>query len=280
MIRLDKFLVEMNKGSRSQIKEAAKKGRIQVNGAAEKKTDRKIDPDADQVMFDGVPVVYRNFEYFMLNKPQGVVSATEDNLHRTVIDLLEGDGRSGLFPVGRLDIDTEGLLILTNDGDLAHRLLSPKKHVDKQYYAKIEGTLPEDCEARMAAGITLTDGTEVMPARLEVLATLPDHRRDGSLPDRADHRPDIPPANRQDTSAAGGADMPQESLTEVLLTIREGKFHQVKRMFEALGCRVVYLKRMSMGALTLDEELLPGQYRRLTGEEIRLLGEKSLEAKE
>lgn len=268
MIRLDKFLVEMNRGSRSQIKEAAKKGRIQVNGAVEKKTDRKIDPDMDQVTFDGNPVDYRTFEYIMLNKPQGVVSATEDNLHRTVIDLLEGGGRSDLFPVGRLDIDTEGLLILTNDGDLAHRLLSPKKHVDKQYYAKIEGTLPEDCAERIAAGMTLTDGTEVMPARLEVL-TAP-----------ADHRPDSPPANRQETPAADGAEIPQNILTEVLLTIREGKFHQVKRMFEALGCRVVYLKRMSMGALALDEGLLPGQYRRLTVEEIKLLGEKSLEAEE
>ena len=246
MIRLDKFLVEMNKGSRSQIKEAAKKGRILVNGETEKKTERKIDPDADWVTFDGALVSYRTFEYIMLNKPQGGVSATEDNLHKTVIDRLEGDNRSDLFPVGRLDIDTEGLLLLTNDGDLAHRLLTPKKHVDKQYYARVEGTLPRDCAEQMAAGITLTDGTQVMPAKLELLKW---------------------------SAAADG-------VSEVLLTIREGKFHQVKRMFEAMGCKVVFLKRLSMGPLTLDENLLPGQYRHLTDEELEALGEKSLEAKE
>ena len=256
MIRLDKFLVDMNRGSRSQIKEAAKKGRIQVNGQVEKKTERKIDPEADQVTFDGVPVAYRTFEYFMLNKPQGVVSATEDNLHKTVIDLLAGDNRSDLFPVGRLDIDTEGLLLLTNDGDLAHRLLAPKKHVDKQYYAKIEGTLPEDGAEQMAAGMTLSDGTEVMPAKLEVLS------RGGVL--------------SKDVAPAGGED----STTEVLLTIREGKFHQVKRMFEALDCKVVFLKRLSMGPLKLDESLLPGEYRRLTDKEIEMLRGKSLETEE
>lgn len=246
MIRLDKFLVEMNKGSRSQIKEAAKKGRILVNGETEKKTERKIDPDTDQVTFDGTLVSYRTFEYIMLNKPQGVVSATEDNLHKTVIDLLEGDSRSDLFPVGRLDIDTEGLLLLTNDGDLAHRLLTPKKHVDKRYYAKVEGLLPADCIEQMAAGITLTDGPQVMPAKLEVLKW---------------------------SAAADG-------VSEVLLTIREGKFHQVKRMFEAMDCKVVFLKRLSMGPLKLDESLLPGQYRHLTDEELEAFGEKSLEAKE
>ncbi len=189
--------------------------------------------------FDGADVDYRTFEYIMLNKPQGVVSATEDNLHKTVIDLLGGDGRSDLFPVGRLDIDTEGLLLLTNDGDLAHRLLAPKKHVDKQYYARIEGTLPEDCAEQMAAGLTLADGTEVRPAKLKLLTP-----------------------------------------SEALLTIHEGKFHQVKRMFEALDCRVVFLKRLSMGQLKLDESLLPGQYRRLTEEEISLLNERNLEAEE
>jgi len=235
-IRLDKFLVEMDKGSRSQIKGAAKKGRIQVNGQTEKKTERKIDPDTDQVLFDGMPVVYRAFEYYMLNKPQGVVSATEDNLHKTVIDLLDGEKRYDLFPVGRLDIDTEGLLLLTNDGDLAHRLLAPKKHVDKQYYAKVSGSLPEDSASIMAAGMTLSDGTEVRPAKLEILGTT-------------------------------------LSYTEILLTIHEGKFHQVKRMFEALDCKVEYLKRLSMGTLKLDKSLAPGEYRSLTENEVALLQE-------
>ncbi len=237
-IRLDKYLAEMGRGSRSQIKEAAKKGRIQVNGMTEKKTERKICPGRDRVVFDGREVAYLEYEYYLLNKPQGVVSATDDNRHRTVVDLVrrEADCRADLFPVGRLDIDTEGLLILTNDGDLAHRLLSPKKHVDKVYYARISGMLPSDAAARMAAGMTLEDGTPVLPAKLEVLTQ-----------------------KKQDP--------------EIRLTIREGKFHQVKRMFEALGCQVVYLKRLSMGGLWLDERLKPGQCRRLTSEELQLLQE-------
>lgn len=231
-IRLDKFLAEMNRGSRSQIKDAAKKGRIRVNGEPEKKTERKIDPDRDTVTFDGETVSYQAWEYYMLNKPQGVVSATQDNLHRTVVDLIEDAARKDLFPVGRLDIDTEGLLILTNDGELAHRLLSPNRHVDKQYYARIEGTLPDDAGERMADGLTLKDGTEVKPARLQILGQ-----------------------------------------AEILLTIQEGKFHQVKRMLEALDCRVIYLKRLSMGGLRLDESLQPGEYRRLTEEELEILRE-------
>lgn len=232
MIRLDKFLVEMNQGSRSQIKEAAKKGRIQVNGKVEKKTDRKILPSEDEVLLDGTLITYHQYEYYMLYKPQGVVSATEDKRHKTVIDLLDGEKRYDLFPVGRLDIDTEGLLLLTNDGDLAHRLLAPKKHVDKTYLAHISGTLPEDSVQRMAAGMTLTDGTAVKPGKLEICGQL------------------------------------DADLTEIRLTIQEGKFHQVKRMFEALGCKVVYLKRLSMGSLVLDEMLAPGAYRRLTQDEL------------
>ena len=170
----------------------------------------------------------------MLNKPQGVVSATEDKRHRTVVELVGDRKRDDLFPVGRLDIDTEGLLLITNDGDLAHRLLSPKRHVDKVYFARIEGERPADAGERLARGITLTDGTPTLPARLEI--------------------------QKQD----GGE-------SEILLTIHEGKFHQVKRMFEALGCQVVYLKRMSMGPLVLDGELQPGEYRALNEEELEAL---------
>ena len=235
LMRLDKYLVEMNKGSRTQIKDAAKKGRIQVNGVPEKKTERKIDPETDEVTFDGQAVSYRAMEYIMLYKPQGVISATEDKRHRTVIALLSGENRSDLFPVGRLDIDTEGLLLLTNDGDLTHRLLAPGKHVDKVYFARIEGKLPETAVEQMAAGLTLTDGTPVMPGKLEILKQW-------------------------------------EKGAEILLTIQEGKFHQVKRMFEALGCQVVFLKRLSMGSLKLDPELKPGEYRPLTEEELELLG--------
>ena len=238
-MRLDRFLVEMGRGTRSQIKEAARKGRIQVNGQTEKKTDRKIDPNTDQVVFDGADVSYQEYAYYLLNKPQGVVSATEDGRHRTVLDLLGSQVRKGLFPVGRLDIDTEGLLILTNDGDLAHRLLSPKKHVDKQYFARVAGFLPPDAEAQMGAGMILSDGTAVRPGRLEVLV------------------------RNQETG-----DGPE---SQVLLTIQEGKFHQVKRMFQAVGKEVLYLKRLSMGSLKLDPELAPGQYRELTKEEMERL---------
>lgn len=260
-IRLDRFLVEMNKGSRSQIKEAAKKGRVQVNGEVEKKTERKIDPDMDKVLFDGRLVAYRALEYYMLYKPQGVVSATEDRRHKTVIDLLDGENRSDLFPVGRLDMDTEGLLVLTNDGDLTHRLLAPGKHVDKQYYAVVSGKLPEDSVARMAEGIILEDGTQVKPGRLEILESR--ERRASTEASRSVHDTD--------------SDIPGN---EVLLTIQEGKYHQVKRMFEALGCKVEYLKRLSMGGLSLDETLQPGEYRPLTEAELEKLQRNHLETEE
>lgn len=232
-IRLDKYLSEMGKGSRSQIKEMARKGRITVDGIPEKKADRKINPAQNKVSLDGFSVSYAEFEYYMLNKPQGVVSATEDSRYDTVIDLIEERKRDDLFPVGRLDIDTEGLLLITNDGDLAHQLLSPKKHVDKVYFARIEGVVPVDAKEQMEKGLVLEDGTPTLPAHLEVLV----------------------PGNEGEFS-------------EILLTIREGKFHQVKRMFETLGCSVVYLKRLSMGSLTLDKALEPGQYRPLSEEEL------------
>lgn len=234
LIRLDKYLGEMGLGTRSQIKEAGRKGRILVNEQVEKKTDRKICPDTDRVSVDGRTISYVKYEYYMLHKPQGVVSARSDHLHETVLDLLEDRKRDDLSPVGRLDIDTEGLLLITNDGDLAHRLLSPKHHVDKVYYARIEGALPGDAAEQFMRGITLADGTETMPAELVI----------------------------QEQDAAGA---------KTLLTIREGKFHQVKRMFEALGCQVIYLKRLSMGSLKLDEKLSPGEYRPLTDEELEEL---------
>lgn len=235
-MRLDKFLTEMGQGTRTQIKELARKGRIGVNGETEKKSERKVNPEVDQITLDGRIIGYAQYEYYMLNKPQGVVSATEDNLHQTVIDLIEDRIRSDLFPVGRLDIDTEGLLLITNDGDLAHQLLSPQKHVDKVYYARIEGMLPKDCISRVKEGLTLADGAVTRPAELSVV------------------------------------EWGQENqLSTILLTIHEGKFHQVKRMFETLDCHVVYLKRLSMGSLCLDEQLKPGEYRTLTEQELSLL---------
>ena len=221
-MRLDKYLADMGKGTRSQIKEAARKGRIQINGVITKKPDTKVNVETDTIVFDGNLVAYVTMEYYMLNKPQGVVSATEDRKYETVIDLIEGKNRKDLFPVGRLDIDTEGLLLITNDGALAHNLLSPKKHVDKVYYAICEGHVDDDAIRQFADGIELPDGLICLPAKLEILKREEDENGPYS---------------------------------EVHLTIREGKFHQVKRMMEAVGNPVRFLKRMTMGPLSLDPEL-------------------------
>lgn len=244
-MRLDKFLTEMGKGSRSQVKEFARKGRIQVNGQTVKAADTKVNPEKDEIFLDGVPVSYARMEYFMLNKPQGTVSATEDVRYPTVVSLIGDALRGDLFPVGRLDLDTEGLLLITNDGALAHELLSPKKHVDKVYLAYIEGTLPKDAAEQMKNGVILEDGVKTRPAELICLSREEGEQRLGRAPE---------------TAFAEAA--------PVTLTIHEGKFHQVKRMFEALGCRVVFLKRLSMGTLCLDPALLPGEYRTLTQKEL------------
>lgn len=232
-MRLDRFLAEMGYGTRTQVKDMVKKGRVRMNGEAVKDADRKVNPESDIVEVDRGQVAYARMEYYMLNKPQGVVSATEDRKYPTVVGLIREALRKDLFPVGRLDIDTEGLLLITNDGELAHNLLSPKKHVDKVYLAHVSGGLPEDAVKRFEEGIKLEDGTMTLPAELKIL------------------------------KGAG----PEEDAQEVLVTIREGKFHQIKRMFEALGCRVEYLKRISMGPLVLDPNLEPGEYRPLTLQE-------------
>ena len=204
-----------------------------VDGRTVREPEQKFDPERAQISLDGQTVSYASFEYFMLNKPQGVVSATEDRRFQTVVDLIGDARRKDLFPAGRLDIDTEGLLLITNDGQLAHQLLSPKKHVDKVYFARVEGILPSDVKEQFAKGLTLDGEVKTLPAQLELLKEGP--------------------------------------VSEVRLTIHEGKFHQVQRMFEAVGCRVIYLKRLSMGSLVLDETLAPGEYRRLTDDELRAL---------
>lgn len=175
-------------------------------------------------------------EYYMLNKPAGVISASEDRRERTVVDLITTKKRNDLFPVGRLDRDTEGLLLITNDGDLAHRLLSPKKHVDKVYYARIDGKVTEEDQKVFAEGLDIGEEKKTLPAQLHILKS------------------------------------GEES--EITLTIREGKFHQVKRMFHAVGKEVVYLKRLQMGSLKLDETLRPGEYRKLTEQERLILMDK------
>lgn len=232
-IRLDKYLAQMNKGTRKEIKEAAKRGRIAVNGTIVKNTDLKINPDMDTVLFDNEETGFVEYEYFIMNKPQGVISATRDEQDKTVIDLIKDNVRKDLFPVGRLDKDTEGLLLITNNGDLAHRLLSPAKHVKKIYYAEIDGIVTEDDVKKFSEGIELSDGTITRPAVLKILVSAP--------------------------------------ISEIELTIYEGKYHQVKRMFAAVGKHVLYLKRICMGELYLDKELDTGAYRRLTDEELELI---------
>lgn len=240
MMRLDKFLCETGMGTRSEVKNLIKKGLVTVNGEVAKKPELKMEEEKDRVCCQGRPVRYTALEYIMLYKPAGTLSATEDQRQKTVLDLLGEDVlRRDLFPVGRLDKDTEGLLLLTNDGTLAHRLLSPKKHVDKTYFARVEGRMPLDAAAKFAEGMDIGDEKPTLPARLEILK-------------------------------AG------DSESEVKITLHEGRFHQVKRMCEAVGCPVIYLKRLSMGPLVLDEHLSPGQYRRLTEEEKNLCERKDV----
>ena len=232
MMRIDKYLAEMGQGTRSEIKKLIRSGRVMVDGETVKKPELKIDETTQKVSLEGKQIGYTKKEYYMLYKPAGVISATKDDRDKTVLDLITDKKRNDLFPVGRLDKDTEGLLLITNDGELAHRLLSPAHHVDKQYYALVEGELPADAVSQMEQGVTLEDGTVTRPARLEL------------LPEK------------------------EGEFTKTLLTIHEGKFHQVKRMFEALGCKVVFLKRLSMGNLVLDPELETGAYRPLTEGEL------------
>lgn len=234
-IRLDKMFSNLGFGSRKEIKQYGKDGRIKVNGEAIKDMSTIIDTDKDEVTYLGNLVKFKEFIYLMMNKPQNVVSATEDNLHQTVIELLkEEDQAFKPFPVGRLDIDTEGLLIITNDGKLSHSLLSPKKHVDKTYYVEVNGALTIADEKQLTKGIYLeNEGYTTLPAKLEILTS-------------------------------------GENST-CKLTIQEGKFHQIKRMMSTLGKTVTYLKRIKMGKLELDESLELGEYRELTENEIKTL---------
>lgn len=233
MIRLDKYLADMGIGTRTEVKKFIRSGRIQVDGRIEKKPELKVDTATQQIAFDNTPVVYQEYEYYMLHKPAGVVSATTDKKEKTVLDLLTVQKRKDLFPVGRLDKDTEGLLLITNDGALAHRLLAPGKHVDKVYFARVEGTVTEADVFAFSQGLDIGDPELTLPAELKIQSS--------------------------------------DTVSEILLTIQEGRFHQVKRMFEAVGKKVIYLKRLSMGTLCLDEDLPKGAFRALTEQEIKEL---------
>ncbi len=232
-IRLDKILADSGKGTRSTVKAFVKQGRVTVNDIVIKKSDIKIDTEKDCVKLDGKSLSFQEYQYYMLNKPQGVVSATTDSRDKTVVELIGGDKRRDLFPVGRLDKDTEGLLLITNDGVLANNLLAPGKHVDKNYYAHIEGEVTEDTVKRFAEGLDIGDDKLTAPATLIIEE--------------------------------------RGSLSKIKITITEGRYHQIKRMFEAVGMKVVYLKRLSMGTLFLDDTLGLGEYRPLTEEELILL---------
>ena len=225
MERLDKVLSNLGYGSRKEIKQAIRKGLIEVNGELVKDNGMQVDPENDRIIVNGEEIFYRKYIYLMMNKPDGVVSATFDNRDETVIDLLEVEHQVfNPFPVGRLDKDTVGLLLLTNDGELNHRLISPKWKVDKIYYAKIDKKVTEADVKKFKNGITLDDGYLCKEAKLEILEAT-------------------------------------DEGSEVMITIQEGKYHQVKRMFEAVGKNVIYLKRVEFGTLKLDEDLEEGEYR-------------------
>lgn len=226
-MRLDKFLCDINQGTRSQVKEAIRKGMVSVNGVIQKKPDFQVKETSDEILYCGIACSYHRFAYYMLHKPAGVVSATKDNRSDTVMSLLTGVTEKGLFPVGRLDKDTEGLLLITNDGELAHRLLSPKKHVDKTYFVHIRQPLTKEEQSILEQGVDIGDKQKTLPAKIEEVE-------------------------------------PQK----LFITIQEGRFHQVKRMFHAVGNEVLYLKRLSFGSLTLEEELPVGKFRPLSKEEI------------
>lgn len=234
-LRLDRFLAEAGVGSRSEVKKYIRAKQISVNGLLVVRPEAKINEQKDVVTYCGKRIFFTKYVYYLLHKPAGCVTATEDAIHKTVMDCMADVARPDLFPVGRLDRDTEGLLIITNDGELAHALLSPKKHVPKTYYAKIRGRVTEKEVLLFEAGIDIGEDTRTRPAKLKILK--------------------------------GG------EISEIELTITEGKFHQVKRMFLAVGMQVLYLKRIAMGSLRLPDDLPPGAYRTLTKEELEGLRE-------
>lgn len=228
MMRLDKLLSDMGIASRKELRHLIRAGRVLVDGTAETHPERKLDPSSARVTLDGKELSYQRFHYYMMDKPVGVVTATEDKKQKTVLDLLTPEmRRMGLFPVGRLDKDTSGLLLLTDDGDFSHRVISPKSCVKKRYYAEVEGEADEEDVLAFSRGITLGDGTQCLPAELELL---------------------------------GGG--------RVLVTVMEGKYHQVRRMLASRGKPVLTLRRLSIGGLLLDEDLGPGGWRELRDEDL------------
>jgi len=233
-MRIDKLLAHAGYGSRKEVKKLLKERAVHVNGEVVTDPKTNVDPNKQEIIIHGEQVLYKEHVYFMMNKPAGFLSATEDNVQKTVVDLLDPeDLRYNPFPVGRLDKDTEGLLLLTSDGQLAHQLTSPKKNVPKKYFAEVIGLVTEEDVERFKAGVKLDDGYVTKPALLEIIKA--------------------------------------DDISEVFVTITEGKYHQIKRMFSAVGKKVKYLKRIQMGTLELDQTLQTGEYRELTKEELEQL---------
>lgn len=247
VIRLDKYMADMGVGTRSEVKQLIKKGRVSINEEVIKQPEYKVDTECQKVFLDNEEIGYAQYEYFMLNKPAGVISAVTDSKDKTVVELITDAKRKDLFPVGRLDKDTEGLLLITNDGELSHKLLSPNKHVAKTYYAKVKGEVTKEDVDVFSKGILLEKETIREEKSEKPIETLP----------------------------ADLVILKAGEISEIKLTICEGKFHQVKRMFEAVGKEVLYLKRISMGNLILDKELSVGEYRYLTEDEILTLKNKN-----
>ncbi len=309
-MRLDKFLADMGVGSRSDLKKAIRKALVTVNGAVEKDPGAQVSAE-DHICFDGAEIRYAEQQYYMLHKPAGVLSASEDRRQTTVVDLIRdaastdasaanasaadhhaadghADGRiarstedarvrKDLFPVGRLDKDTEGLLIITNDGPLAHQLLVPKHHIDKTYYAIVTGTITEDDQHAFTRGIRYDEKLTALPATLRVLSTgktVAELRRALGFTATSERLLRTRLAGPAFIGAEEPADITDDTLvSEVEITIQEGKFHQIKKMVKALpgGKEILYLRRITMGALRLDPALAPGEFRKLRQEEIKIL---------
>lgn len=242
LVRVDKFLADSGIATRSKIRELAKKGLIRVNNEIVKKTDLKIDVQKDEIFFDGKKIEYQKYHYYILNKPAGCITATIDSRDKTVMDILKDVPYKNMFPVGRLDKDTEGLLLITDDGDLAHKLLAPKNHIDKTYFVKCSGIISDRDISMLESGVDIGDNKPTMPARAVLKAT-----------------------------------DDEKNISELFLTIREGRFHQVKRMIKAVGKTVIYLERVAFGSIKLDDSIERGKYRRLTEDEIEELKSFSLQ---
>lgn len=272
-MRLDKFLVSCNVCSRSEARKLVKAKRVRINDTAARSPDQKINTEKDRILFDGEALAYQEFHYYMLHKPAGVITATEDTRQETVMDLLPERRRKNLSPVGRLDKDTEGLLLITDDGQLGHHLLAPGFHVQKTYLAGIRKPVSDTEVIKFREGLDIGEEKLTEPAILQPVeagAASVTLKNEGSLPDEFTYRlPDT--AYLKALPRPADAEPIPDELSWALISITEGKFHQIKRMFEAVDNKVVYLKRLSMGTLILDPKLKPGEWRMLTpGETLEL----------